>query len=326
MIAETHLKAMPQTRGFVEHVSLFYVTNWRRRLLFFAITLLITVVYGLVMSMALNRAMERVAVEMVGLTFLLMVAWPTYVTLRHRKPRQEGLVADEKRISQSFPVFSASRDFATRLQEKARLGRNSAAINAWLIKTKAAGKCDIDALCKILTQFVQGVESSTADEARWRPTLLPIITRVEEAFGNRSKAYATMVSLADRDNWSAWAVRCLPSLYNEIERVEGEVTAYVSRYVLASTPRSYRTVVSLCGGEILKVQMDSHTANEIESTANLFCNYLRHEPSESDRAFLGTIVTLLSYDEIASRGTKEAEKLKTQRMKILEDENVMLAA
>jgi len=283
------------------------------------------------MSLVFNRVIDRVAVETVGLIFFVMLAWPTYVSLRDSKRiRKRALTTnDEGIIKQQIPPHSLpSRAFTSHVQDKARFGIISAGINACLSRMKVDAQQYGEALGNALTQFVQEIESSITDEARWRPTLLPIMTKVENVFENRSQAYAFMVTLADRHDWSPWAVRCLPSLYGEINRTDYEIMAYVSRYVVASAPisLSYRIVDLLCAGEIVKLQTNEDTAYKIESIANTFCNYLRRDPSESDRAFLGTVVTVLSDEEIALRGTEGARRIRTQRMKILEDENVMLAA
>jgi hypothetical protein len=275
---------------FVEQYYDFYFRSWKRRYLFLCLIFGITVSYGLVVTFGLHK---ETVIFVYGASIIVL-------SLLGALPLAGSRIAHTWQTVRPTETSSEPSEF---------------------------GKLGI-----VLAGMAEYVERSIEDEARWRPVFLSILKKVVEAFSDRLTVYKTLVRLADESNWPAWAVRSLPGLYAELEtRGNGQVVGYISRYVLGGMPPScdYSVIEELCGGEIFKVIMPLSTAHVAKKMSDDVATYLRNNPNESDRAFLGTVITLWSEDEYRSRCTDDisaAEKLRVERERVLVGENVMANA
>lgn len=304
--------------GFFE----FYVRDWKRRYRIFALVLIASVSYGVMMNIVFHRNEDQVTLEFVGLGIFLMIVLP--ICSISRQIRAESLRRSRQNLDRNQseePLRSPRKTPAV------KINGNDVSLSDLL---HAEGELALDTLGKVLTESARSVERS--EEHEWRPMFLPIMREVGGAFPNHLTAYKILVPLAHKNDWPAWAVRCLPSLYAEIE-TEGDdnVVAYVSQYVLGGVPPEYGVRISdkFCQGEILKVVMSKETASKVKRISDDLATYLRHNPNESDRGFLGTIVTVWSQKEKFSEDVRDiatAQKLKSERTKILVDERVMAVA
>lgn len=276
----------------IEQYFDFYVRAWRRRYLYAGMMFTVTVCYGSFATFVYRAESITLAYETIILVVFLMAVMPFVGVKADRSSESVSLQARraEEMTSKHPPFFTMGT---------------------------------------VLAEMAVHVECSVKDEAKWRPTFLSILRKAEDAFRDRLTAYKILVQLADKTSWPSWAVRCLPDLYAQLETLDdGRVVAYMSRYVAGGISPSYEyTIIErMCGGEIFKVVMPRATADLAKGMSDEISDYLRHNPNESDRSFIGTVITVWSQNENISRREQDiqaAEKLKFERKKVLIDENVM---
>jgi hypothetical protein len=311
-------------REVLSQFSDFYLRDWRSRSIHFVFIFFASVVYAASMDIIFHRPSDEVAYGCVALVGFLMVALPILTIARQLRNKASQI---------GTPVYQAVRDVHSKLTEAA--GTNGVECPALetvnLDLTQGNAQHAVEALGKVLTETAKRLERFKEYEAKWRPMFLSIIKEVEDTYKDPQTAYRILLGLADKNDWPAWAVRCLPSLYDKVEtQKDGRIVAHVSQYVLGGLAPSYDYDVAekLCKGEILKVAMPEETAKRAMDIAEELTNSLRHNPNESDRAFIGTIITIWSRDEKISSDAHDPEasqKLKVEREKVLAEENVMSA-
>jgi hypothetical protein len=298
----------------------FYIRDSRRRYSYFLVIFLVAVIYQIVMDFLFGRSSDQVALELVALVGTLMIGLPLVSIGREFLAKRSDIGAEAsaavRKLNFEFTESAESMVHVNPLVEDRALERDQHAI---------------EALGKVLTETAKRFELFRGQEANWRPMFLSVLREVEKEYGDQQCAYRVLLALADKNAWPAWAVRCLPSLYHELEkRPDGTVVAYVSQYVLGGVSPSYRyqQLQQLCNGEVLKIAMPEMTARRVGTLATSLAISLQRNPNKSDRAFIGTIITIWSEREKISNNIQDPEaskKFKLERGKILTEENVMSA-
>jgi hypothetical protein len=273
------------------------------------------------MDVAFHRPSDRIGVECVALVIILMISLPIITITKQLREKSSPLGKD---------IYQAVLEINSKLTEAAQASglQDSDVEIASLEFTQQNEDHALEALGKVLTETARRLERFKEYEAKWRPMFLSIIKEVADEYEDERTAYRILLRLADKNHWPSWAVRCLPDLYDRVEtESNGVVVAHVSQYVLGGLSRAYGYEIlrKLCGGEVLKVAMPPETAKRVEEIAESLEKSLRRNPNESDRAFIGTIITIWSEREKISTDAGDSQKFKEEREKVLDEENVMSA-
>jgi hypothetical protein len=133
-----------------------------------------------------------------------------------------------------------------------------------------------------------------------------------------------LVRTADKSNWPAWAVECLPSLCIRLEGISDERVCYlVWHYILACVPKSYEyeVVSGLCRNHVLKIYVTEENSFFIESIAPIVEQARLENPFASDRSMQGVVATAMSDLELLASSwfnSEAAEGFREARRKVID--------
>jgi len=133
-----------------------------------------------------------------------------------------------------------------------------------------------------------------------------------------------LIRMADKGQWSTWAVECLPSLYITLATLpDGRQRALAWHYILECVPESYpkyNAEATLCNELIIEACLPREASGFVKLIAPVFEQKRRENPHSSSRAMIGVVADVMAYleREVSDQGdTVAAEAFKKTRTNLL---------
>jgi hypothetical protein len=171
------------------------------------------------------------------------------------------------------------------------------------------GLRDLDSVGKWLK-----AEAERFERARnRRPQLRMSIDKLVNAYPNRPTWDNDLVRQAHKNQWPAWAVEGLPSLYIPLPALSdrGE-KALLWHYILACVPRSYKYEVTaeLCDGHVIEADLTEEAAAFVRSIAPTFEQRRICNLDSSDRSTIGVVTHTMSDFQMIAKKRHDHETAK----------------
>jgi hypothetical protein len=176
------------------------------------------------------------------------------------------------------------------------------------------------AVGEMLTAMIYNYETHANKRVKFRKLL-----EQGSATNEGSESWnVNLIRLADQNDWPAWAVQCLPSLFIPLGHSgQGKETLLAWRYILELCPDPFepRVLREYCGGQIVEAEIGADTCKFLRWIAPELELRRLNNPFSSETSMLGAVIQGISSLEL--QNTAEVRLLIDSHRKFLETHGIV---